>query len=262
MKCAACIVIAALANVANAQVSFIGVNDSYSITWDSLSTTANATWINNVGYPGWYLYTHTGGAISEINLNSGGLNGGNATGSFYSYGSTNSSDRALGGLASGGAYFNSPANGAVAAYIAFSVTNNTGATLSGFNVSFDGEQWRAGANSPAQSMVLEYGFGATFASVSTWTAPGGNFDWTSPVIGGSSGVAVDGNSTGLVAGRGGAISSLNWQDGATLWLRWIENNDTGNDHGLAIDNFRISVPTPGTTALMGVGILAFNRRRR
>ena len=38
----------------------------------------------------------------------------------------------------------------------------------------------------------------------------------------------------------GALSNLNWGSQQTLWLRWIERNDTGNDHGLAIDDFSLA----------------------
>lgn len=261
MKLPACIVVAAVTSSAMGQISFTGVNDSYSNNWDSLSTTVSAAWVNDIGYPGWYLLTHTGAAISTINANAGGINGGNATGSFYSYGSTASTDRALGGLGSGGTYFSSPSNGAVAGYIAFSVTNNTASVLGSATVSFDGEQWRRGADSLSQAMIFEYGFGATFSTVSVWTAPGGNFDWSSPQFSGT-GAAIDGNVAGLVAGRGGVLSSLNWQIGDTLWVRWIERNDTGNDHGLAIDNFTLSVPSPGSVALLSAALLMTTRRRR
>jgi hypothetical protein len=253
---------ACIAAPAVAQISFTNVNDSYFTNWDNLSTTVNATWINNVGFPGWHLFNWNGGAtINTINLNSGGLNGGNGTGSFYSFGSTGSLDRALGGVGAGGAYFNSPASGAIAAFITFAVTNNTGSSLGSATIAFDGEQWRNGGNTSAQTMVFEYGFGASFASVATWFAPGGNFDWSSPVTGASA-AAVDGNAAGLVAGRGGVLSNLNWSNGDTLWVRWIERNDTGNDHGLGIDNFSLTVPGPAAPILLGLGLLARARRRR
>jgi hypothetical protein len=65
---------------------------------------------------------------------------------------------------------------------------------------------------------------------------------------------VDGNSAGRVTGRGGSLdlSANPWASGFTLWLRWIESNDSGNDHGLAIDNFSFAVtpvPEPGTLAM-------------
>ena len=137
-------------------------------------------------------------------------------------------------------------------WIAASFTNDTGGTLPEFTVGYRGEQWRdAGNGSPdPQEMIFEYGFGSSFATISSWTAPGGLFDWTSPV---ASDVkkAVDGNTAGLVAGLGGTIGGLNWLDGETLYLRWREYNDAGSDHGLAIDNFSFrageaaAVPEPG-----------------
>ncbi|HEY9660191.1 MAG TPA: Calx-beta domain-containing protein, partial [Allocoleopsis sp.] len=142
-------------------------------------------------------------------------------------------------LGSGGAYFGSPAAGNIAGWFAFSATNTTGATIDTLNLSFNGEEWRNGGNTSAQTMVLEYGFGASFDAVTTWIAPGSSFDWSSPVVG-STAAAVDGNSTGLVANRGGTLSGLNWDNNQTLWIRWVERNDAGNDHGLAIDNFSLS----------------------
>jgi len=109
-------------------------------------------------------------------------------------------------------------------------------------------------------MVLEYGFGSTFAAVTTWTAAGSAFNFTSPVfVNTGSGVTVDGNVAGQVTGLGGTISSLTWNNLDTLWIRAIEKNDAGNDHSLAIDNFSITataVPEPATVALASLGGLA------
>ncbi|MBX3403865.1 MAG: hypothetical protein KF699_10695 [Phycisphaeraceae bacterium] len=252
---------AALATAAGAQISYNG--GTISENFDSLASAGatpvtNIAWTNDSTLPGWFLFISTGDPAPTYNAHAGQNN----TGSFYSLGSNDSSERALGGIASGGAYFGSPPGGAVAGWIAFAATNNGSGTLTEFTVGFDGEQWRNGGNTTAQSMVLEYGFGATFGTVTTWTAPGGLFDWTSPVATATA-AAVDGNAAGLVAGLGGTISSLTWDVGDTLWIRWIENNDAGNDHGLAIDNFSFSaVPAPGAAALLGMGGLMIGRRRR
>lgn len=248
---------AALATAAGAQISYSG--GTYSQNFDSLASTgSNIPWTNDVTLPGWSLFISTGAAAPSYNAN----NGGATTGTFYSYGSTDATERALGGLGSGGTYFGSPATGTVAGWIAFAATNDGTSTLTEVTVNFDGEQWRNGGNLNPQTMVLEYGFGATFGAVATWTAPGGSFDWSSPVTG-STAAAVDGNAAGLVSGRGGTISNLTWDVGDTLWIRWIEVNDPGNDHGLAIDNFSFSaVPAPGAAALLGLGGLLVGRRRR
>jgi hypothetical protein len=192
--------------------------------------------------------------------------GTNNDGSFYSFGAALSGERALGGVGSTGTYYGSPADAAAAGWIAVALKNDTGGVLQGLSVSFDGEQWRNGGNTSAHTMVFEYGFGTTFASVSSWTAPGTAFNFTSPTVGASS-AALDGNlAANRVAGLGGSISSLTWNNSDTLWLRWIERNDTGSDHGLAIDNFSLTaIPEPATYAavfsVLCLGVVVWRRRR-
>lgn len=246
-----------LVSAAQADISVGSSAFSYSESFDSLSTSTTASaWVNDSTLAGWSLFISTGAAAATIAADTGGSN----AGTFRSYGSAGSSERALGGAASGGAYFGSPGTGAIAGWIAAAFTNNSGGTLEGFTVAYSGEQWRNGGNTSAQTMVAEYGFGASFASVALWTAPGGGFDFTSPVVGATA-AAVDGNSAGLVTGLGGSITGLAWAPGETLWLRFVERNDAGNDHGLAIDNFSLSVmasavPEPGSLALLLAGIAA------
>jgi hypothetical protein len=236
-----CLLVAAFSSclsllTAEASISYPTAGGVYSQNFDGLITSGtNQTWSNNSTIAGWSLFNSTGSAIGAYNAGDGGSN----TGSFYSFGTGTATERALGGAGSGGTYFGSPASGAIAGWIAVAITNTTGSILTDVALSYDGEQWRNGGNTNAQTMVLEYGFGASFATVSSWIAPGGAFDFTSPVVG-SSAAAVNGNVAGFVAGRGGAINSLSWANNDTLWIRWVERNDAGNDHGLAIDNFSFS----------------------
>ena len=159
--------------------------------------------------------------------------------------------RALGAVGSGAAYFGSPASGAIAGYIAANITNDTGSTLVEFTVTFDGEQWRKSGETTAHTMIFEYGFGNTNCLVGTWTAPGGNFNGLSPLFT-TGAAAVNGNTDGLVSGAGGTVTGLNWLDESILWLRWVERNDSGSDHGLAIDTmtFTAAIPEPAA-ALFG-----------
>ena len=228
--------------------------DTYSQTFDGLALSGSSnSWTNDLTLPGWFLFRQPSSSAVAITAYDAG-NGSASSGSFYSYGSTGSSDRALGGLGSGGAYFGSPSSGNLAGWISLALTNATNASITSLNLSFSGEQWRNGGNSSAQSMLLQYGFGASFTAVTSWISPGGNFDWTSPIRT-TTAAAVNGNSgtAGLVANRGGSLANLNWSAGSTLWFRWIETNDTGNDHGLAIDDVSISLaPELPSLTLSGI----------
>lgn len=260
--------------LASAQVSYTTSGSTYSQDFNTLIQSGTAQpWANNSTLTGWWLYRQPapGTDITTYNAGTGSSNAGN----FYSFGaSSTDADRSLGGVASGGGYFGSPGTGTVAGWIAFSLTNNTGESLTSLTVNYNGEQWRdGGATTPnAQTMALEYGFGASFTTVATWTPAGASFNFTSPVFANTgAGAAVDGNTAGLVAGLGGTINTT-WNNGDTLWIRFIENNDVGNDHGLSLDNFSFSgisaaVPEPTTYALVGVtmataGFVTYRRRRQ
>lgn len=260
-------VLAVLLAVSGAQAfAAINVNSTgftYTQNFDTLPNTGSSNvWANDSTLAGWSLFNATGAAITALAAGDGSSN----TGSFYSFGTTGATERALGGTASGGSYFGSPASGAVAGWIAAAFTNNSGGILNDVTIRFDGEQWRNGGNTSAQSMNMEYGFGSSFATVATWTAAGSAFNWASPVVGATA-AAVDGNGAGRVANVGGTIAASNWGNGSTLWIRWVENNDVGNDHGLAIDNFSLAVsavpePESGALFLAGLGLMGLIARRR
>ncbi|MEN9775849.1 MAG: hypothetical protein RL322_2919, partial [Pseudomonadota bacterium] len=201
----------------------------YTQKFDSLpSSGTSITWINDSTLSGWSLFRQPapGTAITAITVGTGSSN----SGAFYSFGSTGTTDRAIGGVGSG----------SLSGWIAFSATNSGSVAIDHLQIAFDGEQWRNGGNTAAHTMVFEYGIGPSFDAVTTWVKPGGKFDWSSPVTG-STAAAVDGNAAGLVAGRGGVLSGLGWDPGEALWVRWIEIDDPSSDHGLAIDNFSLAV---------------------
>jgi hypothetical protein len=252
----------AAASPAAAQVGYGTAGATYTQGFDTLATsgTTNA-WSNNGTIQGWYLFRQSADAPVAITTYSGG-NGGSGTGNFWSYGTGAETERALGGLGSGGAYFGSPLSGAAAGWIAVAVSNDTGEVIDEAEVLFDGEQWRNGGNTTAQTMVMEYGFGATFDAV-TWNAAGAAFNFTSPIATASAGALNGNDPANRIADLGGTLTSLGWDPGETLWFRWTENNDAGNDHGLAIDNFRFTgVPEPSAFALALLSAAGFTAVRR
>lgn len=262
--------VAGAAALSSAQASILisTPSSTYSQSFDSLATTGTSNaWLNDSTLAGWSLFRQPvpGTPLTTYAADTGSSN----SGAFKSFGSSGSTERALGGVGSGGSYFGSQSANVAVGWIALSVTNGTGAALDSFTLKFDGEQWRdGGATTPgAQAMLLEYGFGSSFTTVASWTAAPSAFNWTSPVFTNTgSGAAVNGNTVGLVSNVGGTITTP-WAAGDTLWLRWIEKNDAGNDHGLAIDNLSLSVtavPEPGIAAMLlaGLAVLGFVARRR
>ena len=248
---------------AHADISVTASTFSYSQDFDTLTTSTTASaWVNDGTLPGWSLLVSTGAAATTIAADTGSSN----AGTFRSFGSAGATERALGVVASGGAYFGAPASGAVADYTVVALRNDSGSTLDNFTLAYDGEQWRNGGNTNTQSLVLQYGFGASYATVASWSVPGGSFDFVSPVVGATA-AAVDGNVAGKVAGLGGTISGATWLAGESLFIRWVDLNDVGNDHGLGIDNVTVSttaVPEPGALAMLlaGLGFVGFVARRR
>lgn len=244
----------ALAAAASAQatVSVTSPAFNYSQSFDSLASTGSTAFVNDTTLVGWSLFRGAGTSLA-VTAGTGSANGGG----FYSFGSAGSTERALGSVASGST---------LTLNYALALTNNTGVALDSFTLAYDGEQWRNGGVAAAHQLTVQYGFGATYAGVTTWTNAGAGFDFTS-VVGSTTAAAVDGNTAGRVAGLGGTIAT-NWAAGDTLWVRWTDIDNASFDHGLAIDNVSLTVttavPEPGTYAMLlaGLGAVGFIARRR
>lgn len=244
---------------AQATVSVTSAGFTYNQSFDTLSAsgTANA-WANDTTLSGWSLFA----AAPVTSYNTGTGSNGSIAG-FFSFGAANSTDRALGSVVTNA--FAGTA-GVASVYTVLALTNNTGGALSSFSLHYDGEQYRNNGNTSAQSLELQYGFGSSYAGVSTWTAAGTAFNFTSPVTGASAAI-VDGNAAGKVANLGGTVTT-DWAAGSTLYVRWADLNNAGNDHLLAIDNVKLTVtaavPEPETYALLlaGLSVVTFVARRR
>ena len=237
---------------AQAAVSVTSAAFNYSQSFDSLAASGTLTFVNDSTLQGWSLFRASGTSMT-MTAGSGSSN----AGGFYSFGTGTATDRALGSIASG-------STGTIV--YALALTNNSGSALDSFTLRYDGEQWRNGGVTAVHSLTVQYGFGANYATAA-WVTPPAGFDFAS-VVGTTTAAAVDGNVAGKVANLGGTVTT-NWAAGDTLWVRWTDIDNTGGDHGLAIDNVSFSVataavPEPGTYTMLlaGLGAVGFIARRR
>lgn len=235
-----------------AAVSYGG--NTYSQTFDSLN--AVSTWANDSALAGWYAATTATSSITAI----GSATGTTTAAGLYSFGvaGTNAvTERALGFVAS-----NSFTGNGGQGMLGLELTNSTGEALTSFTLTYDGEHWRRD-NGSAQTITVQYSLDATSLTTGTWTTAGTGLTFSS-LQNGNPAQGLDGNATAnRTAGLTGTVSSITWAAGSNLWIRFVDPNDSGNDHSLAIDNLSFSaVPEPASALLGAVGLLGILRRRR
>jgi len=246
---------------------------AYSQNFDSLSNTPAASsgaWTDNAtpGLEGWYAsrayVSGTASAYGPFAYPTYRVGDGSANnGSLWSFGAIGDSDRALGSLGSGTPKTNS---------FGLRIQNDTAGSIGNFLISYTGEQWRNGGNTAAHTLAFSYQ-----VSASPFTSPI-SVDNTDPAWTGFSGLSFITPITGAVAGAldgnlpanqtsfsGVLLTGVTLAPGEELFLRWLDIDDSGNDHGFGVDNFSFSasaVPEPATAALGGLALLALIFRKR
>ncbi len=255
--------LAVVGAAANAQISFVG--SPIFEDFDSLiasTGTFSATPGVQSAIPGegqWQgtKLAGTGTTATGLLIGFGGQN----AGSLYGLANAGSAEHALGSLASG------------SNIMAFGVqiTNNTGGTLAWMNISFTQENWRTSTttqNTIAASWARSSVSAATatdfLSSASSFTGETGwNLVGPAPV---TTNGAIDGNVAANQVARNATLTfATPLANGESIWVRWQDVNDAGNDATLAIDNMTISgnaTPEPATMAALGLGVAALLRRRK
>lgn len=210
---------------------------TYTQDFNTLSNTAGTT-TNVLAINGWYL-TESGGGARD-NEQYAVDNGGSTTGDMYSYGTTATTDRALGQLRSGTLI---PLFGAA-------FTNNTGSVITSITITYTGEEWRLGTAARTDQMNFEYSTNATDLVTGTWTNVAAlNFVTPNTATTG----AKDGNAAANRTVITNTISSLSIAPGATFFIRWNDTDASGADDGLSIDDFSISTTGGGSSAAVAAG---------
>lgn len=187
--------------------------------------------------------TAMGLLASEGSSNSGGI---------HSLGAVGSGERALGLLASG---TNVPGMGV-------EITNGTAFVVTDATITFNREVWRT-STSTLNRMLFSFGTsGGTITSTNFLTDatmtlnPSGDLVGL-PFVATNGAIPVD--SLAVVVN----LTGLSIAPGSSLFLRWTDFNDVGNDSSIGIDDFTlVMTPAPGAAVLMGMGALVAMRRRR
>jgi hypothetical protein len=121
---------------------------------------------------------------------------------------------------------------------------------------FNTEQYRTASDSTV-SEVLAFGYQLGGNNVfSGEFTPYSALDVHEILTGSTSSTPVDGNATANSMVVSATLSNLNWVNGQTLVLRWLDTFDNGTNALLGIDNVALSstVPEP-TSAVLVVGSL-------
>lgn len=201
-----------------AQVSVTTISQTYTQDFNSLASTGSTSSL-----------LPTGWNVSRNSYTIG--NGSSTTGSVYSYGSTSSTERALGTL---------PSNNYNPVLFGCKFVNNTGGEITGLNISYMGEMWRLGANgSPLDTLYFQY----TTENVDSIF----NGNWTDVaslhfITPDSTGAlnARDGNATNNQRFISSSVTGLSIANGATFWIRWQDKNSLGSDDGLSVDSLKVT----------------------
>lgn len=202
-------------------IGLIGVNVPYTEDFSGMGASLTAF------LPGWTAINVTNGATLTMAVTDGNA----TTGNVYNVGALADEERAFGALADASI---TPAMGAV-------FQNNTGSTVSKVSIQTKMEQWRQSGNAGVnESVAFYYSLDATSLSTGTWTAVT-DLNLNEKLIGLNTNNAVNGNLAANYTFPIQSIITLNWANGANLWIKWVDTNDAGANGMYAIDNFTISV---------------------
>lgn len=229
---------------------------------NNFDTLASAGQANTGGLAGWeFLELGSSGNNSYL-----ATNGGENSGNTFSLGQSGSAERALGSLT-----HNNPA--VLQPLLGVQLVNQTGKTITGFTITYVGEQWRLGqAGRGADRLDFAYRIGGGALNTGAFT----DVDALDFVAPNTTGLQVrDGNAALNRVAIGGSVSGLNVGRGDVLTLRWsdfdikLPTGAQAADDALGLDDFVFTptlaaVPEPASWAMMicGFGLAGATLRRR
>jgi hypothetical protein len=202
--------------------------------------TGNVTGVTNMD--GWQLSNPGGSsANTEFRSQDGSLGSSSGRG-VISFGANGSTNRALGTLATSNQVND----------FGMVLVNNSTTTFTQFTLSYTGEVWRIGDATPPDALTFAYGPGAGIndlapddpttldANLDFHGDSTSNYATVKPTVPAGGGIAVDGTNAINQTAVSDTVTGISWAPGQTFILRWLGENNTGQDDGLAIDNLSFS----------------------
>ena len=232
----------AIAAGASGQIAFTG---SYSQDFNGLAQSGAVTLtgrgphaiegvLGSTGVLGWSGANFLGSSSNtEFKAHDGSLASSAGRGVIF-FGANGSPERALGAL---------PTSNQISSF-GVVLVNDTSEIFASVEISFIGEQWRAGTADVPNVLEFSYGFGATIESA---TIPFTALDFPTPFLGGGE-VPLDGNNPAFQVPLSATLCDIAWAPGESLVLRWDMTEFSGQDNGLGIDDLSV-VAAPGITSL-------------
>jgi hypothetical protein len=233
----------------SAQISFAALEVPYGQSFDGLGSHATTnSWTSNVTLPGWYaVNTDLNGFVTNYRGDN------NTNGSLYSYG--NSSDRALGSLASGG-------SGDIIFGAHFE--NNTGSTVNSIVLSFRVEHWRRSLTSlnGHQRTKVSYAIDDNMNVTPAFLFDDNNFMEVPEAYL----ISIDTIPTELSLNGNASFVELFVRipvfipNGSELFLRFDDDNLPQTDVGLAVDDLQLrfsSTIEPRISVMSGYTVFSY-----
>ncbi|MCD8481431.1 MAG: hypothetical protein LR015_01365 [Verrucomicrobia bacterium] len=202
--------------LASAQVVLTNSSLTYSENFDApagVTGNGNFAWTDNVTIPGWFSQDPSTGLESQF---PGGIS---ATQRVYSFRYTTADAGAGEGRA-----FGSRTTGAGTFSFAVGITNNTGGTLTGVDIDFVTAIWRTPANNTTDTLAVGYAITTAGAWTTLTYADIPELGESITQGGAGGGVNADPNGSGLFWDKSASLTGLNWADGDTLYIRFLDGN--------------------------------------
>jgi methionine-rich copper-binding protein CopC len=180
---------------------------------------------------GWRIAEHGASANNRYRTGDGSV----TTNDIYSFGSTLSTERALGSV--GGSTVDT-------LYYGVQFRNDAGSDVSLANITFKEEQWRAGDTGAAYIDSVQVFYSFTADSLDDQSAQASWIEipalLMTSVVTDKYAVAIKGDTAFRVIT---AAVNMVVPDGSKLWLRWRDWNSRGSDDGLALDSLTVQFST-------------------